>query len=42
MTISQIVEKKYKSMRQKSLIFASDFPQYNQDYIGDIYEARAK
>ena len=36
MTISQIVEKKYKSMKQKSLIFASDFSLYNQDYIGDI------
>jgi len=36
MTISQIVEKKFKRTKDKSLLFASDFPQYNQDYIGDL------
>ncbi len=36
MTISQIVDKKFKRTKYKSLIFASDFPQYDQDYIGDL------
>ncbi len=36
MTISQVVEEKFKRTKNKSLIFASDFPQYDQDYIGDL------
>lgn len=36
MTISQVVEWKFKRTKNKSLIFASDFPQYDQDYIGDL------
>ena len=36
MTISQIVEKKYKKTKDKSLLFASDFSDYNQDYISDL------
>lgn len=36
MTVSQIVEKKYKNTKDKSLLFASDFSDYNQDYIGDL------
>lgn len=36
MTITQIVEKKYKNAKESSLIFASDFPEYNQDYISDL------
>ena len=36
MTISQIVEKKFKRTKDKSLLFASDFPEYDQDYIGDL------
>lgn len=42
MTISQIVEKKYNSIKDKSLLFASDFSQYNQDYIGDILSIYAR
>ena len=36
MTISQTVERKYKNTKDKSLLFASDFSDYNQDYIGDL------
>ena len=36
MTRSQIVEKKFKRTKDKSLLFASDFPEYDQDYIGDL------
>ena len=36
MTISQIVERKFKNTKDKSLLFASDFSDYNQDYIGDL------
>ena len=36
MTISQIFEKKYNTTKDKSLLFASDFSDYNQDYIGDL------
>ena len=36
MTISQIFEQKIKRTKEKSLIFASDFPQYDQNYIGDL------
>ena len=36
MTISQIVEKKFKNTKDKSLLFASDFSDCNQDYIGDL------
>ena len=36
MTISQIVERKFKNTKNKSLLFASDFSDYNQDYIGDL------
>lgn len=36
MTISQIVEQKIKRTKEKSLIFASDFPQYDQNYIGGL------
>lgn len=36
MTVSQAVERKYKSTKEKSLLFVSDFSQYNQDYIGDL------
>lgn len=42
MTISQVVEKKYNSIKDKSLLFASDFSQYNQDYIGDILSIYAR
>lgn len=36
MTISQIFENKFRRTKAKSLIFASDFSKYNQDYIGDL------
>ena len=36
MTISQIVERKFRNTKDKSLLFASDFSDYNQDYIGDL------
>ncbi|MBQ9475861.1 MAG: hypothetical protein IJU69_06410 [Bacteroidales bacterium] len=36
MTISQIVEKRLRRTKGKSLLFASDFPQYDQDYIADL------
>ena len=36
MTISQIAERKFKNTKNKSLLFASDFSDYNQDYIGDL------
>lgn len=36
MTISQAFEYKYRTTKDKSLIFASDFPMYNHDYIGDL------
>ena len=36
MTISQIVERKFKNTKDRSLLFASDFSDYNQDYIGDL------
>ena len=36
MTISQRVERKFKNTTDKSLLFASDFSDYNQDYIGDL------
>ena len=36
MTVSQIVEKKFKNTKNKSLLFASDFSDYNHDYIGDL------
>ena len=36
MTISQIVLRKFKNTKDKSLLFASDFSDYNQDYIGDL------
>lgn len=36
MTISQIVEEKVMKAKNRSLIFASDFSDYNQDYIGDL------
>ena len=36
MTISQAIEDKFKRIKDKSLLFASDFPQYNQEYIGDL------
>ena len=35
MTISQIVERKFKNTKDKSLLFASDFSVYNQNYIAD-------
>ncbi|MBQ9357814.1 MAG: hypothetical protein IJT98_11075, partial [Prevotella sp.] len=30
------VERKFKNTKNKSLLFASDFSDYNQDYIGDL------
>ena len=36
MTVTQYFEAKYKRTKDKSLIFASDFAEYNQDYIGDL------
>ena len=36
MTVSQNFKDKFRKMKDKSLIFASDFPKYNQDYIGDL------
>ena len=36
MTVTQKFEAKYKKTKDKSLIFASDFAEYNQDYIGDL------
>ena len=36
MTISQIIEGKIERLKDKSLLFASDFAQYNQEYIGDL------
>ena len=42
MTVTQKFEAKYKRMKDKSLIFASDFAEYNQDYIGDLLAAYMK
>ena len=36
MTISQTIEDKFKRIKDKSLLFASDFPQYDQEYVGDL------
>ena len=36
MTIAQIFDKKIKRTKDTSLLFASDFPQYDQNYIGDL------
>ena len=36
MTISQIFANKFRRTKAKSLIFASDFSKYNQDYISDL------
>ena len=35
-TAMQSISDKYSKIPNKSLIFASDFPQYNIEYIGDI------
>ena len=35
-------EEKYRKMKDKSLIFASDFAEYNQEYIGDLLAAYMK
>lgn len=42
MTVTQKFEAKYKKAKDKSLIFASDFAEYNQDYIGDLLAAYMK
>ena len=42
MTISQIVEDRLEKMKVKSLVFASDFSDYNQDYIGDLLSIYAR
>ena len=42
MTVTQLFEAKYKKAKDKSLIFASDFAEYNQDYIGDLLAAYMK
>ena len=42
MTVTQKFEAKYKRMKDKSLIFASDFAEYNQNYIGDLLAAYMK
>ena len=42
MTISQIVERKFKNAKNKSLIFASDFSDFNQNYISDLLSVYAK
>ena len=42
MTVTQYFEAKYKRTKDKSLIFASDFAEYNQDYIGDLLAAYMK
>lgn len=42
MTVTQKFEAKYKKTKDKSLIFASDFAEYNQDYIGDLLAAYMK
>ena len=42
MTVTQCFEAKYKRTKDKSLIFASDFAEYNQDYIGDLLAAYMK
>ena len=36
MTIAQVFDKKIKRTKDTSLLFASDFPKYDQDYIGDL------
>ena len=36
MTISKTIEEKFKRIKDKSLLFASDFPQYDQEYVGDL------
>lgn len=35
-TAKQVVADKYRRTRKKSLLFATDFPQYSIEYIGDI------
>lgn len=35
-TARQVVADKYRRTRKKSLLFATDFPQYSIEYIGDI------
>ena len=42
MTISQIVERKFKNTKDKSLPFALDFSDYNQDHIGDLLSIYAR
>ena len=42
MTISQIVERKFKNAKDKSLIFASDLSDFNQDYISDLLSVYAR
>ena len=42
MTVTQAFEAKFKKTKDKSLIFASDFAEYNQDYIGDLLAAYMK
>ena len=42
MTVTQAFENKYKKTKDKTLIFASDFPDYNQDYVGDLLSAYSK
>ena len=42
MTIAQIFEEEYRKAEKGSLIFASDFADYNQDYIGDLLARYSK
>lgn len=42
MTIAQIFEEEYQKAENGSLIFASDFADYNQDYIGDLLARYSK
>ena len=42
MTVTQVFDAKYKKTKDKSLIFASDFVEYNQNYIGDLLAAYMK
>ena len=42
MTVTQVFDAKYKKTKDKSLIFASDFAEYNQNYIGDLLAAYMK
>ena len=42
MTISRTFEDIFKRIKDKSLLFASDFSQYDQEYIGDLLSRYVK